>query len=214
MTILLLVKQGVDHIFYGGDGNDYIRGRDGENYLYGEDGDDILADGTSVSHLDGGSGNDTVDYSIWNSNAVTIDLSTQTAIDGLGSTDVLTSIENAIGSKGDDIIIGDSNVNILSGGAGADDFIIKTLGLEDIITDFNTADDDALDISNLLTAYDPLTDALTDFVEITDDGTNSFVAVDMDGTGSTYAMTQIATLENVIGLTDESALVAAGNLIV
>ena len=59
-----------------------------------------------------------------------------------------------------------------------------------------------------------LVDALADWAEITDDGTNSILSVDQDGAGTAFAMTLIATLENVTGLTDEDLLVASGNLIV
>lgn len=50
-----------------------------------------------------------------------------------------------------------------------------------------------------------------DFVEITDNGTDSFVAVDTDGGADNFV--QILKLESVTGLTDEAALVTNGNLI-
>jgi len=40
------------------------------------------------------------------------------------------------------------------------------------------------------------------------------VKVDRDGTGATYSLAPIATIEGVTGLTDEAALVSSGNLIV
>ena len=36
--------------------------------------------------------------------------------------------------------------------------------------------------------------------------------VDRNGTGGTYSMEQIALLEGITGLTDESALITSGNL--
>lgn len=63
-------------------------------------------------------------------------------------------------------------------------------------------------------SYDPLHDALTNFVEITTSGGNSIVKVDADGTGAAFGWTQIATLQGETGLTDEAALVASGHLIV
>jgi len=39
------------------------------------------------------------------------------------------------------------------------------------------------------------------------------VKVDRDGTGSTYSLTQIATLNTVTGLTDEQALLTAGTIL-
>ncbi len=64
----------------------------------------------------------------------------------------------------------------------------------------------------LYRGYDPLTDALTNFVEITDSGSHSLLKVDVDGGADNFV--QIATLKNIIGLTDEDAIEAAGNLIV
>jgi hypothetical protein len=39
------------------------------------------------------------------------------------------------------------------------------------------------------------------------------VKVDRDGTGSTYSLTQIATLNGVTGLTAEQALLKAGTIL-
>ena len=80
--------------------------------------------------------------------------------------------------------------------------------------DFSTAQSDKLDLSDLLSAaYDPLTDAITDFVEITTSGSNSILKVDADGTGAGASFVQIATLVGITGLTNEEALETAGTLI-
>jgi hypothetical protein len=42
---------------------------------------------------------------------------------------------------------------------------------------------------------------------------DSVVKVDADGTGGVYSFVQIATLDNITGLTDEAALESAGTLI-
>jgi len=57
-----------------------------------------------------------------------------------------------------------------------------------------------------------LTDAITDFVQITESGTTSYLAVDANGGGDSF--TQVAAIFNQTGLTDEDALVASGNLLV
>jgi hypothetical protein len=51
-------------------------------------------------------------------------------------------------------------------------------------------------------------------VQIVNAGANSSVRVDRDGTGLTFGFVQIATLNNITGLTNEDALVISGNLIV
>src|SRR5690606_29142796 len=103
------------------------------------------------------------------------------------------------------------------GGAGADIFVFEQANAYnnvDVIKDFNTGQNDAIDINSLLSAYDPLTDALTDFVEITTVGSDSVLKIDRDGTGGTYSFVQVATIEGVTGLTDEVALATAGRLLV
>ncbi|OJU60185.1 MAG: hypothetical protein BGO08_09320 [Altererythrobacter sp. 66-12] len=60
--------------------------------------------------------------------------------------------------------------------------------------------------------YDPITDLLADFVQFTNSGGNSIISVDMDGTGTTYGWTQIATVYNHTNL-DPDAMVTAGQLL-
>lgn len=107
----------------------------------------------------------------------------------------------------------------LYGGAGQDIFVFEAASAFndiDTVNDFNAADGDALDLSDILTdaGYDPMTDLITDFVQIATSGSDSIVRVDVTGAASFGAGTQIATVAGVTGLTDEAALVASGNLIV
>jgi hypothetical protein len=55
---------------------------------------------------------------------------------------------------------------------------------------------------------------LTDWVKVEDSGSDSALSVDIDGTARGNTWVQIATIYGVTGLTDEAALVTAGNLIV
>ncbi|MEW8050662.1 MAG: calcium-binding protein [Candidatus Thiodiazotropha sp.] len=119
------------------------------------------------------------------------------------------------GDAGNDTLYGGLGRDTLTGGAGSDRFVFESdasLSDVDTITDFNVPEGDAIDISDLLDLYDPLNDSLADFVQITDNGTDSTLAVDADGGADTFSA--VATLENVTGLTDEQALVTNGNLIV
>ncbi len=75
-------------------------------------------------------------------------------------------------------------------------------------SDIQSASDD---IADLLTAYNPLTDDITDFVEITESGSDSFVAVDTDGGADNFI--QIAQLKNITGIMDEESLETSGRLI-
>ena len=71
--------------------------------------------------MDGGAGNDTVDYDYAESlPGVTVNLQSGAASVNPSDTDTLAGIENVLGGAGDDNITGDAGVNRLSGGAGAD----------------------------------------------------------------------------------------------
>jgi glucose/arabinose dehydrogenase len=102
-----------------GDQGDTLRGLAGNDMLFGGSGNDTLAGGADADMLFGGPGTDTADYSA-SPAAVTLNLLT-----GLGSGsdaqgDILTGIENIIGSAFDDTLTGDTGPNVLAGGPGAD----------------------------------------------------------------------------------------------
>jgi len=101
--------------------NDLITGDGGNNRLDGRGGNDTL---------EGGAGSDWAEYNQAMS-GIHVDLSLGTTVNdgqGLGEnrtsagtgTDTLNSIENVQGGYGNDLIIGDTNVNELLGGAGDD----------------------------------------------------------------------------------------------
>jgi len=92
-------------------------------------------------------------------------------------------------------------------------FDIAALGTIDTVKDYVSAQNDKIDIKDILVGYDPGSSAIINFLEMTTVGANTVVKVDRDGTGSTYGWQQIATLEGVTGLTDEAALLAAGKII-
>ena len=121
------------------------------------------------------------------------------------------------GLQGDDVLYGKDGLDVLVGGVGADTFVFEedsAFNDIDVIRDFSTSNGDKIDIHDLLSEYDPLTEALTDFIQITTSGSNSVVKVDLDGMGTTYTLAQIALIEGITGLTDEQSLVTSGNLVV
>jgi Ca2+-binding RTX toxin-like protein len=126
---------------------------------------------------------------------------------GLGGNDTLN------GYEGGDVLIGGAGADVLYGGSGADTFLFsaETFGSIDAIADLSLANGDKIDLSDVLQGYDPLTDAITDFVGFTTSGANSILKVDADGGANNFV--QIATLTGVTGLTDEAALVTSGHLI-
>ena len=90
--------------------NDYLSGNASDNSFNGGAGSDFLI---------GLAGNDTTDYRSAGF-GVSVDLAGQYGVDGLGGTDFLVSIENAIGSGFNDYLSGSTADNVFRGGAGND----------------------------------------------------------------------------------------------
>lgn len=93
-------------------------GRDGDDFIIGSAGSDMLS---------GGAGIDTLSYETADA-AVTVNLALRgvQAASGSGS-DLISGFENLVGSRFDDILLGDSSDNFVSGGAG-DDVVRVGLG--------------------------------------------------------------------------------------
>jgi len=205
---------------YGYGGNDVIYGYHstldtGDNSLFGGDGDDNIYGAHGVDWIEGGAGNDYLKG--WNGNDT---------LDGGDGDDELygeSQDDLLIGGAGADKLFGGNNNDILIGGLGADEltgntgsdifrFLTwQTFDAVDTIKDFNPSYD-SIDLRDVLYEYDPLTEIITDFVQITTSGSNSLLAVDADGGGDNFV--QIAVIQGQTGMTDEAALVASGKLLV
>jgi Ca2+-binding RTX toxin-like protein len=119
------------------------------------------------------------------------------------------------GGNHNDLLRGDAGLDTLTGGSGADTFefrVESAFSDIDVITDFNTGQNDALSIADLLTGYSAGLSDINDFCSIVVSGSNSQLFVDRDGLGSTYSSQQIATLNGVTGL-DVDTLLLNNNLI-
>ena len=125
---LVIARDTVIENFIAGSGNDrvvgnavanYINGRGGDDRIWGGGGDDILEGGAGADRLDGDAGMDWVSYRESNA-AVTVNLAENTVQGGHAQGDVLTEIENVIGSDYGDVLTGNDGANRLEGGAGAD----------------------------------------------------------------------------------------------
>jgi hypothetical protein len=114
------------------------------------------------------------------------------------------------GQEGNDRIIGGAGADTVHGGSGADTFVLHAPGTGvDTIKDFSLAQGDKLDLSDVLAAYDPLSDALSDYVKVTDSAAGTVVQVNVAGTGSNFQT--VALLEGVH--IDLNALMNNGNII-
>lgn len=212
---------------------DTIYGSDADNYIWGLGGSDVLEGGAGADTIDGGAGSDAASYSR-SSAGVTVNLKTGINTGGDAEGDILISIGSVKGSNhndnitgsdtdnnfyaddGDDILYGGAGDDILYGENGADTFVYgasDTFGHVDIIRDFDVSEGDKIDISDLLSGYDPLTDAISDFVQFTTSGsTNAHGAISVDVDGGADNFVLIAYITDQPSL-DADTLEASGNLI-
>lgn len=168
---------------------DVIRGLAGNDTISGLAGNDALHGGAGNDTVNGGDGDDLVHG-------------------GVGD-------DTLYGNNNNDTLYGGDGLDNLYGGSGADTFMFlanSAYNNIDVIQDFSTAQSDKINLKDLLSQYDPVTEAITDFVQFSTSGSNTIVSVDADGGGNSFV--QIATITGVTGLTDEAALVTSGNLVV
>ncbi len=193
---------GNDHL-YGASGVDFMHGGAGDDVLYGDgssdlltgdDGNDELHGGSSADTLTGGAGNDTL-Y-------------------GDGASDVL------FGEGGNDVLNGGTGTNRLVGGAGEDAFVINADSFDghaDKIQDFDAGEGDFLRLDSILSGFNPVSSAITDYVSAAESGGSTTIAIDRDGAGGAYAFENVVVLQHVTGvniqdLYDANGIVVNGAL--
>ncbi|MEQ1612023.1 MAG: cadherin-like domain-containing protein, partial [Hyphomicrobiaceae bacterium] len=113
-------EEGADEID-GGSDDDFIIGGEGSDHAVGGTGNDVFM-ATSLDGDDqysGGAGLDTYNIAGTSQDA-TVDLANGTARSADIGNDQLDDIENVVSGDGDDTIIGDSEANEITAGAGAD----------------------------------------------------------------------------------------------
>lgn len=208
---ILFGEGGNDRIF-GGTHNDVIYGNEGNDYLEGEGDDDIIYGGAGADELRGGVGNDRL-Y----------------ADDGLGAT---PSNDKLRGNHGDDQLFGGDGVDTLYGGEDNDLLVGTTLGQSKMygeagadtfaftgvpggdahrIQDFNSSED-FINISDILSGFDSVTDAISDFVKLVyRDATRTDIKVNVDGEGNDWH--SLALLVGDYGGVTATDLYVAGKLI-
>ncbi len=130
-------------LIHGGPADDLLEGGAERDVLLGEGEEDVLAGGPDADRLDGGDDDDLADYRLLpegTKRGVVATLGSG-VVSGGGGGDRLVSIEGALGSPLDDEITGDTALNFIEGGGGADlldgagesDALIGSSGADELI---------------------------------------------------------------------------------
>lgn len=218
-----------DDTLDGAKGADTMDGGDGANVFMVDNARDFIIDIFDDVDMDGKPDDATADTAIISVSRYVLDPLAAVEIITLDSTrgirftgsDTNNQIFGSVGRDtihgggGDDEIHGGGGKDRLYGDLGADTFYFDPdTAFTDPVTimDFNVAQGDALDITDILSGFDDGT-IVEAFVRITDKGRNSIVEVNANGDGNPDNFIQIATIWGVNGLTGEFALVNDGNLI-
>lgn len=114
----LIGGRGVDSLT-AGSGNDFVSGGIGEDEIFGGDGDDTLDGGAGGDTIDGGLGFDFVSFES-SIDRVQAKLEGGALVVGDAVGDVFSGVEGFIGSSRNDVLVGDSQSNILRGGNASD----------------------------------------------------------------------------------------------
>ena len=202
---LIILGQG-DDVAYGGDHNDVISGDEGNDKIYGQNGNDILFGGEGNDTAVGGSGDDEIYGGFGND--ILYGGDGNDYISGSGGDDKL------YGDKGNDVLIGGEGLDWFKGGTGADTFTISAPAengtQRDYISDYNRAEGDKLDISDILDMGP--SDDITDFLKINALGNNQYdLRVNVDGLNNDFQ--SYAVVKSTSDITDVQDLYT-NNLII
>ena len=109
------------NVLHGGNGSDTLRGQTGDDAIYGEGGNDYIEGGDGNDTIDGGAGFNIAAYASASAGVV-VNLGLQGAFQdtqGAGN-DLISNVENLVGSGFNDDLSGDGQTNALYGGNGND----------------------------------------------------------------------------------------------
>jgi Ca2+-binding RTX toxin-like protein len=118
------------------------------------------------------------------------------------------------GGFGNDKLFAGLGADHLYGGAGHDIFAFTAMdNALDHIHDFEAGQGkDVLNLTDILSGYDPLTDAINDFVRMTHSGSDDIISVNADGHAG-GAFQQVVSFDGGLGGVDLATLLGNGNLV-
>jgi Ca2+-binding RTX toxin-like protein len=194
-----------DKIMEGGPASDSDEVSSAISYVLGNNLEDLLLDdaggainGTGNALNNAITGND--------SDNVLSGLAGNDTLDGGLGDDLL------LGGAGRDVLMISGGVDTLVGGADSDVFRVDAGAVSgiDVIADFNgLPGGDLIDLSDLLSGFDPNSDNINDVLRMTDDG--STIQVDPTGLGGGAIFTSVVTLQGIS--TDIAGLLNNGSLV-
>ncbi|MHA6263298.1 calcium-binding protein [Arenibacterium sp. CAU 1754] len=167
-------------------------GQDGDDVLDGGAGDDVLIGGLGADLMVGGDGIDKVTY-VTAGSGIIVDLELGAGTRGDADGDTLSSIENVVGSKYSDLIIGSADNNELSGLDGND--ILDGGAGDDVLFGGDGNDQFVFNLGN-----DTLNGGAGDDTAFYDGVQADFTVV--DNGGGSWSVTDIATgdIDTLIGI--------------
>jgi len=171
-----------------------------DDTLLGDGNDNVLAGLAGADSIDGGGGNNTVDYSA-STNWVNVDLGLATGQIGGGTGnhaagDTLVGIENVIGSQYGDVFTGDSHDNTLSGLGGDDRFVMGAnmtnadvidggVGVDQLDYTYNAADPNAAHALDHVTGVERI---------VLGDAATTIITIDGFATNNLYSPTRVVAI--------------------
>ncbi|MEZ5902634.1 MAG: LamG-like jellyroll fold domain-containing protein [Alphaproteobacteria bacterium] len=127
-----------------------------------------------------------------------------------GHSDIVHGTLPAVTPTDDDVLYGGDGLDTFYGGEGRDVYVFESASAfndVDVIYAFDVGENDAIDISDLLTGYTAGVSDINDFVQITESGGNTLIGIDANGTVGGASFTDIVSIQNTLGMTADAMLI-------
>ena len=118
------------------------------------------------------------------------------ARDGIDSLSGGSGTDLLLGGDGNDTLNGGTGNDILSGGRGADNFRLDDVLGTDVVIDYSYVEGDAIVLTDLLDTNFGAGSTVSDFVKLTQTGSNITVQIDANGAVGGENFVDVAILSN------------------